>query len=188
MYEVSDHCYIVGKITEYTLTSDELATIRQSLGISSVAQNVQKFEKLILNQAIFYTSRPSRISSGTQNNSFCMVSITDGHSAAAHIGIGEILSFYKPENHLQPIAILRKYAILPNKTPISDSRPPMIHAIRSLDVHSHLQKQFIELKPYPNTGINGTEQEIIAIPIQCIIRKCILIKSQIILYPFTKLF
>ncbi len=48
-----EHCYVVGKISAYRLTSDELIAV-SPLGICDL--NVQQLEQLMLNHVVYYSS------------------------------------------------------------------------------------------------------------------------------------
>ncbi len=155
---VEESCYVIGKIYSYVLSQEE-AAIFSSQYSQGINMEVQKFERLMLNNVRYCSSGYTR--SKSRNNSMCAVRLDDGS-----ICFGLFKSFYILPQHSIPFCLMQK--LLPTrKSPLSSLRPPRSSLLRDEITPERLCNQIVQIETDSPT--------ILAVPVSCIIKKCVMV-------------
>ena len=117
--------------------------------------NVQQFERLMLNGVIYYGE--SRAKMGKRNNRACCFQSPEGL-----LHYGNIISF-NLSKHTEPFSIIQSYNS-PQQTPLSTLRRARHEKIHVLNPDYHLRHRMVKIDPH--------HHDIVAVPVACIQRKC----------------
>ena len=164
MQKIAENCYTIGKIVSHSLTPDESMAISSSGLAISATQTVQKFERLMISNVIYCGDEYTR--SRSRNNTMCIIQLEEGS-----IQYGCIKSFFLLEHHTIPFCFLEKLHQTGN-SPLTNVRPPRNRAIRDTDTARRLCNQIAEVnfKSLPT---------LLAIPVTCIKKKCVILSVPI---------
>ncbi len=166
MVPFGESCYALGKIVSHYLTPEEITTILSSgFSIDNTSTvEVQKFDRLMFNNVIYSSSGYTR--SQSRNNNICIVRLDDGS-----IYFGWIKSFYILPQNLVPLCFMQ-IMITTGNSPLSSLRPPRNSSIRDMNTCERLSNQVIQIDIDSSTSI-------LAIPVTCIMKKCLMISVPI---------
>lgn len=163
MQEIYSNCYSIGKVSLHTLT-DEEKRVASRHGFTS--NEVYMFYRLMLAQTIYYSEKYTKRSCSRNNSVCCYLMPTTNN-----YGYGQIMGFYWPTNEI-PFCIVKVFEIDHNSSPLTKLRPSLNEHIREITSQNHFNKVFHHIN-------ESAIEQLIAIPLKNIVRKCLLINIPI---------
>ena len=154
MHKISDGLYVIGKMSLYVLTTNELTIVCPGLPFQNI--EVHKFKRVFTHNTVFCSAEYFRAAS--RDNTMCSFRLTTGE-----MGYGQIKLFFLQNS--TPFCIMEKFAITA-RSQLTHFQPSH-KAITDLLNH-HLSGQV-------NCIDETTAPQQILVPVENLVKKCIII-------------
>ena len=163
MFKIDSECYSIGKLELYTLSPEEKTIVSISSLVLSTSK-VHHFKRLMLNRTFYSSERYTR--KGSRSNSICSY-VTE----AGVLRYGKIKALYVTSLQSTPQA----FSIIETFEVTRDSPLTNVPPSRNRKVHEILKQQPLSAQILPI----AKTQNLIAVPLMNILRKCVLVKLPI---------
>uniref|UniRef100_A0A1X7UEC1 Uncharacterized protein n=1 Tax=Amphimedon queenslandica TaxID=400682 RepID=A0A1X7UEC1_AMPQE len=163
MHIVEDDCYIIGKTSLQSLTSDEMQLITQN-GFSLSSHEVQCFDRILKSGLVYCSNKYLR--SKTRINTYCSFILPSGGT-----GYGEIRKFFSLQQAQPTLSIIRILHQKDETSPICALSPSLTQSINDIQCLDKLKNQIVHVV---------STQELVVVPLKNITNKCVKIKVPIV--------